>query len=276
MDPISAIALAVTGVFAYRIINRGQRNEGWKHAVDEAAKKLGGRASLGGSGNAPELRATVDQILVNVRLDRIHRSRAQGVAIAEARVSDRAGKVRLYVGWDIGHTKNEIAHIPEIPVVQPFGVKGRITLRSDHPALARRFLRHALNDLTDVRREAAASALEIKLTGGTLRLAVHGIQQSSWMIERIVTATTRLVRGLDYFTGSGEALEDAGLPASSPATPPTEAFEAADCEVCASARKAREQWVRCDRCDAAYHRRCWVQATGCLAGDCQETRATPI
>ncbi len=271
MDPFSAIVLAGTGVFVYRALTKksgGGDSSHWRRAVEEAATKLDGKASFGAS-NAPELRATVDQVLVNLRLEQIDRAREDGVAIAESRVTGPAEKIRLYIGWDIGSVKNEVAHIPQLHVVQPFGVEGRIMLRSDHPEIAKRFLRHALNDLTDVRREAVASALELKLTGGTLRLAVHGIQQSSWMVERIIIATTRLVRGIVYFAEAGDDVED--LPSM-----PMEPAEAIECALCTSARKRDEAWVRCDRCDAAYHRRCWVQATGCLADDCHETRATPM
>ena len=281
MEVFFALAVA-GGAIAYKMMKRGEKHARWKDVFEEAANKLGGRASTGTRFDSPELRATVDQISIDVKLKSAYKRTDKGVAVAEASLSGPCTSLRLYFGWDVGPVRRELEYIPEIPFPRAFGLRGRVSVRSDDADLANRFVQHAVNDLSDVRREAEAHGVEILVRGGTFRMAVHGIQRSSWMIERIVTAMTRLVRGVEHFAGgslpppSARPLApvaprgpDAAVPA--PAEEDDGSFEEATCTLCTEARKARSGWVRCNRCGAAYHHRCWAQATGCLSEGCEET-----
>lgn len=265
MGPVTLTLAAVAGVALYRNMKRGKRHGVWRTALEEAATKLGGRASPGTRFDTPQLRAAVDGIDVTVTVKQAHKSDAHGVAIAETPLAEATRNIRLYFGWDVGSIREEIEHFPEVEGFIP--LEGRTHLRSDHPEVARAFVSHAAKDFSDVRREANAHAVEVLIRGGTLRLAVHGVEQSSWMIERIVTATSRLTRGLEYFAGAPENARH--VVTSAPDDNPR-------CELCTERRQEGTPWIACARCGATYHQTCWVQATGCLVTGCEETRSRAL
>jgi len=247
--------------------------------LSEAAARLGGRASPGTRFDRPQLRATVDGVSVTLSIKDAYRKSEKGTAVAEAPLADEARTLRLYFGWDVADIREEILQLSEIGVKSMRILGGKVIVRGDDAKLAAGFLEHAALDLAGIRREAKAHALEILARGGTFRIAVHGIQRSTWMIEHIVTATARLVRGLEFFAGV-PARELEGPPPPRVSTPPFRddgaRFEAASCALCTENRSAHEGWVRCNRCHAPYHERYWVQATGCLAEGCAETRGAPM
>jgi hypothetical protein len=249
---------------------RGKVLTEWKMVFEEAASRLGGTVT-GSRHEAPSLEATVDAIAVEVTVQEATKAPDKGVAIARASTTSAADGIRLYFGWDVKNLRRELEVIPRIPFPNAFGLVGAVMVRADDAAFASHFVEYAANDLADVRREAEAHGLETLLGQGTFRIAVHGIQRSPWMIERIVTAASRLVRGIDYYAGR---MARPSTPAPSRDAQAT--FEDATCSLCAEPRKTGEAWVKCNRCRAPYHGKCWVQATGCLSVGCAETRATPM
>lgn len=291
MDPFSIAAVGLIGYGVYRYTKRGKAHEQWRAVLDEAAERLGAQASAGSRFDAPQLRATVAGVRVTVTVKEAYDSADKGVVVCEARLANGLEKVRLYFGWDIGKVKTEVEHIKPVNVPHAFGLTGQLNLRADDPDLGRDFFEHALNDVADVRREASAHGMEILVRGGTLRMAVHGIEQSAWLIERSVTATARLLRGVEYYCGASDSKPARGpnRPASQRTTggnvertmgPDDGTTEGAahgtpECTLCSEHRKPDQSWIRCARCESPYHRDCWVQATGCLAEGCAETRATP-
>jgi hypothetical protein len=305
MEPFAIAALALGGYWVLRKNQRADRREAWTQVLAEAAERLGGRSSPGSAGDAPSLRATVDQITVTVTIQGHKKPDAEAVAIVEARMAEDFGDRRVYFGWATGPVRPELAHIPEIPFPHAFGLSGPVSVRSDDATLANDFVKHAVKDIADVRQEASASAIEILARGGSFRMAVHGLDRSAWLLERLVTATTRLVRGLEYFGGvrrEAVALDGPSVPTRpappasspvpdasteggivraeaphSPARPTAKPMAREErCGLCQERPSGEARWVRCNRCGTPYHEICWIQATGCLESGCEETRATPL
>lgn len=254
------------GGLTWSLVRRGRAHARWKAVLDQVAGELGGRASPGSMFDAPELRAEVDGITVTLKLRNIHKSAAKGSALAESKLPERAGSVRLFFGWDVAAAPPGLEHVPDVESLRTGRVEGAVIAKADDAAVAERFMERAMIDLIDVRREANAHALEVISRGGYLTLSLHGIQETAHMLERIVIVSARLAEMMGQIA-SGTLLE-----AGESAAP--EATSSAVCTVCEAAYSAGEHWVACARCAAPYHRACFEQATACLLD--QETRTRPL
>lgn len=254
------------GGLTWSLIRRGRAHARWKAVLDQVADQLGGRASPGSMFDAPELRAELDGITVTLKLKDIHKSAAKGAALAESRLPERAGSVRLFFGWEVEAAPAGLEHVPDVESLRTGRVEGSVIAKADDASIAERFMDRAMIDLLDVRREAGAHALEVVCRGGYLTLTLHGIQETPHMLERIVIVSTRLAKLMDEVAGR-ETLpagpSQGGAPMSSPI-----------CTVCETAGRVGEAWVACAECGAPYHAACFDQATACVFD--QETRARPI
>lgn len=358
MLELGAVALLAAGsAYGYALYQRGRAHARFKFALEEIARRLGGRTSAGTLFDAPELRVALGGATVMLRLKGIEQP-SRGVAIAETPLGPSFEGLRLYVGWEVSSVPRGLEHVPEIPLPRA-RFEGRLVVRASDAAIATRFVDQVTQALAEAKREARASALEVLCRGGVLQFAVHGIEDSPIMLERVLTVATRMreaiagdaagsdrpgeasaaataasaatetsdgtspcpdprsgppraeraarsvdpaaaalaeARATDAPAGGSEARPGAarngegesgtavaGSGGASPAvavglSPPPDAAvpstaPALECALCGLARKSEEPWVQCDRCGAAYHHRCWAQATGCIAAECQETRA---
>jgi RING finger family protein len=285
MLEIGALAILVAGAsYGYSLYQKGRAHARFKLSFEEIARKLGGRASPGTIFDAPELRLMFGDAEVLLRLRGIEHP-DRGVAIAEVPLSAGASSdmLRLYVGWDVSSVPRGLEHIPEIPFPR-VGLDGRLIVRTNDAAIASQFIERAVPDLSEVRREARARALEILCRGGSLQVAVHGIRDSAIMLERIVFAALRMRELVQAIRKNEAPARHDPAPERPRSPPPPSAPEQASpppeppapavaCTLCAESKKKDEAWVACSRCRAPYHRRCWAQATGCIEKDCPETRA---
>ena len=268
MDPFSLGIVTLLGAGVYRYMRRGKSHRDWAEVVTEAAQQLNGQASVGSRFDSPQLRTTIDGIKLTISLKDTHRSKEKSTIIAEAKIDAKAEHLRLYFGWNIGQLREELTYIPEVELPFNFGLPSPHMVRSNDKAFAQKLLRYSANDIVDVKREAEAHGIEFLLRAGGLRLAIHGIERSEWMIERLATATTRIVKGIHASADSNSSI----------VTAPIKAIERAqkhNCRLCNQAIHENESLLRCNRCNAGYHDYCWQQATGCFVPDCFETRATP-
>lgn len=263
------LLLVVGGVGAYTLAGRSRAHGRFKPVLDEVARKLGGRASPATMFDSPELRAEIGGSTVTLRLQDIHKAATRGTAVAEAALAEGTPPLRLYFGWDIDVIRPELLYIPEVPVPRAFAVSGRVITRADDPSVAARFADEAVTHLADVRREAEARAIEVLVRGGSLRLAVHGIQASPFMVERIVLACAHLARAAARAAKPGAAPEEAPSPRAAP-------LGDEPCGLCAERPKPGERWERCGKCRTPYHHDCVRSATGCLTPGCGDARTVPM
>jgi hypothetical protein len=288
MLEIGAIVVAAAGgAVGWSMFKKSRAHTRWRAVLEEAAKKLDGRASPATMFDAPELRATVKDVLVTVKLQSIHDPK-NGVAIAEAKLPDAAERLRIYVGWDVKKVPPGLEHVPEVEYPRASGLDGKLLVRASDRSIADRFTDAAVIDLVDIRREALAKAIEVIARGGYIHVIAHGLSESAFMVERMVGVTANLVR-LVASTLPGAAVADASRVADAEkiadtgrvadASKVADASRVADetrCTLCVERRNAGEQWVQCARCRAPYHAACFTQATGCVAEGCSETRAEPM
>jgi hypothetical protein len=282
MLEIGALAVLVAGAsYGYSLYLKGRAHTRFKVAFEEVARKLGGRTSPGTIFDAPELRLTIGKSQVLLRLRGIEHP-DRGVAIVEVPLESSAisDHLRLYIGWDVASVPRGLEHIPEIPFPR-VGLEGRLVVRASDAPLATRFVERTVADLAEMKKDARARAIEVLIRGGSLQLAVHGVRDSSAMLERIVIASLRI----QMLLGDAPEVEDARpkprreplKEASAPAADRIEAPEVnappVPCALCTDLKKPGEAWVRCGRCRAPYHHKCFLQATGCIEKDCHETRA---
>jgi hypothetical protein len=292
--------LVAGGAAAYSFAAKGRAHARWKPVLDEAARRLGGRASTATMFDAPELRAEVNGLTVTLKLQNINKAPRRVVSISEASLPEGMSGVRLYFGWDVTRLSRDLEYISEIPFPKAFGLEGRVIVRADDAVVAHHFAERVAIDLVDTRREASAHAVEVLARGGTVRLAVHGLLESAAVVERLVRATARITRSV-VESARAPAAAAPKTPPTPPARPPsplpipepappksdsiappappppvTPTVEAATCGLCGEARTGPGAWLRCTRCKTAYHPACWHQATGCVADGCTETRSIPF
>lgn len=282
---LGALALGGGGYVA-GLMKRGRAHSAWKKTLEEVAEKLKGKASPATMFDAPELRATVDEITVTLKLTDIHKG-PSGHATAESELPEGARSVRLYLGWDVPKTPTDMEHIPQIEA-RSTRVDGEVIMRADDAATGARFMKQAMIDLIDIRREAQSRAMEVIARGGYLKVVMHGVTQTSYMLERLVRTSVKLAKHLEAVS-QGTALpagEEApkalpsGEATGGEAPPPqddgakAEALEKdAVCGLCDDHPKPGEHWVRCVQCGTPYHKACFLQANACLS--CGETRSVP-
>ena len=58
-------------------------------------------------------------------------------------------------------------------------------VHSSDSEFAHKLLKLAANDITGIRRESSAHGIEFLLRAGSLRFAVHGLERSEWVLERL-------------------------------------------------------------------------------------------
>jgi hypothetical protein len=270
MDPFSfgAITLGGLGAVAYRYFRRGKIHRDWSSVLTEAAQRLNGHASIGNRFDAPQLRTNIDGASITISFKDTHRANEKGTAISEVKVNAKAEQYRLYFGWNVQQLRKELTYIPEVELQYGFGLPTPNVVRANDRAFAEQLLKYAANDIVDVKREANAHGIEFLLRAGGLRFAVHGIERSSWMVERLATATARIAKGIEFCldTQSGE---------NAVLSPVTVRERQINCRLCTSQIQENQKVLRCNRCNAAYHDHCFRQATGCIVDQCFETRATP-
>ena len=248
----AGVAVLGGGSWIYSVVKRGNAHARWKPLLDEVARKLNGRASPGSMFDAPELRAELDGLTVTLRLKEIHKSTAQ--VLAESRLPESAGAVRLYFGWDVAQAPPDLAHVPRVDSREGIA-------KADDAALAARFFDRAMIDLIDVRREANARALEVIARGGYVTLVLYGIQETTHLLERMLIVSSRLAQTI-------------GAVASGTALPPPKTLDLI-CALCDQPHDTKP-WVQCARCEAPYHRACFEQAGSCLRPDCGSTQSRPL
>ena len=266
MEPVTFGILALAGASVYRYVKRGQQHRSWAHVLDEAASLLNGQASTGTRFDAPQLRTTINGTSVTITLDRPYGRQRKSTAIAEANVDETAKNIRLYFAWNITDIREELKYIPELDLPYNYGLPSPHFVRSSDSEFAHKLLKLAANDITGIRRESSAHGIEFLLRAGSLRLAVHGLERSEWVLERLATAAVRIANGINTATKADGALQ---LPAQIKRSTGTK------CRLCGEAFFESDDILRCDRCNTAYHQTCWRQATGCIVENCYETRATP-
>ncbi|MEE2904210.1 MAG: RING finger protein [Myxococcota bacterium] len=266
MEPVTFGILALAGASVYRYIKRGQQHKSWAHVLDEAAQMLHGQASTGTRFDAPQLRTTINGTSVTITLDRPYGKQRKSTAIAEAQVAETAKDIRLYFAWNITDIREELKYIPELDLPHNYGLPSPYFVRSSDSDFAHKLLKLAANDITGIRRESSAHGIEFLLRAGNLRLAVHGLERSEWVLERLATSAVRIVNGINTAT-------KANLPLK--LTVPRKRASGTKCRLCGEVFLESETVLRCDRCNTSYHQTCWRQATGCIVEDCYETRATP-
>lgn len=261
--------LALAGFGFYRYVKRGRVHRDWAKVLGEAAERVNGRASLGGRFDSPQLRTTIDGVNITISFKNAHKKSDHATAIAEAKLELPSNEYRLYFAWNVVQIREELKYIPEIDLPFGYGLPSPHIIRANDSDFAQELLKLAANDIVDVMREANAHGLEFLLRAGGLRMAVHGIERSPWMVERIATATARIARGVRFCVDAPDADGDRPLAAELMSAPKRV------CSLCAETAHG-DEILCCNRCQAAYHKKCWRQATGCIQNDCFETRATPL
>jgi hypothetical protein len=281
MEPF-VFFLVAGGAAAYQLASKGRAHARWKPVFEDAARRLGGRASTATMFEAPELQADVEGTPVSLRLQNVHKNQRRTVAVAEASLPEGLSGVRLYFGWDVTRLSRDLEYIAEIPFPRAFGLAGRVHVRADDAAVAHRFAERASADLLSLRQESTAEAIEVLARGGSVRIAVHGLSDTAWVIERVVKVAARMAGHVNGAVSGRPAPEPIAprLPTPPPKPPEPEkiepeTFEEARCALCSEKRVAKKGWVRCIRCSAPYHEACFLQATGCVADGCSETRSRP-
>lgn len=273
IEIVAFAAAGVAGAWAFLLMKRSRAHNRWKGLLEEAATKLGGRASPATMFDAPELRATLEDVTVTLKLRDIHKPES-GVASAEARLAGLDERLRIYLGWDVAAAPPGLEHVPELDYGGAAFVEGKVVLRGSDAVIAKRFVELAAIDLVDLRREANARALEVICRGGYLDLRAHGMTESPHMVERLAIVSARLVR-LALEAATGRKLGPGASPSPAAPSPAAPAGDAR-CPLCMGAQKAGETWVACSRCGSPYHQNCWQQATGCLVEGCDETKSRPL
>lgn len=308
---LGAAALGAGGV-ALRAVRKGRVRRRWSGVLADVAQRTGARGSIGSSSDAPELRTEIDGTTVTLKIIGIEKAPRDGRIVASASLPDNANTIRFYFGWDVLEIPRAVEHIADVPYPPVQRVEGDVKIRADDGAMASRFLREAIVDLIDVRREATAHALEVIVKGGYLELLVHGLDEHPAVLERTARACQRLAAIVDTIsrgttlpagadatssaepgddaidperdaapsiaTDRGPASETDATSSAADATPSSGAaaddLPATTCALCDAARRDDERWVRCASCAAPYHEACFAQATACLT--CGQTRSKPL
>jgi hypothetical protein len=273
MLEIGALALLVAGgAYGLSLYQKGRAHTRWASLLQRVASSLGGRVSTATLFDPPEMRATVGLHVIDVRLrDTEHPGR--GVVLAETRLPQGIEMLRLYVGWDVAMLPRGIEHVPEIPFPDAFGLSGRLTVKASDGGVAHRFSEQAAAILVELRDRSSSRAVEVMCRGGTLTLGVHFVQETPASIERILRAADELAQIVE---GKAPTAPSPTATTEKVAPVPAAHVSSATCALCTDRDKPGESWVKCNRCGSTYHHRCWLQATGCIASGCQETRSTPI
>lgn len=266
MEPVTFGILALAGASVYRYVKRGREYRDWASILGTAAELLNGQASTGTRFDTPQLRTTINGTSVTITLDRPYAGQRRSTAIAEAQVAPEAKDTRFYFAWNITDIRDELKYIPELDIPFNYGLPSPHTVRSSDSEFANKLLKFSANDITGIRREANAHGIEFLLRAGSLRFAVHGLDRSEWVLERLATTAVRIVNGINTAAKAEQALK---LPA------PKRRSSGTKCRLCQEAFLETDLMLRCDRCNAGYHQTCWRQATGCVVEKCYETRATP-
>jgi hypothetical protein len=259
-------AAALTGGALFAGWSARKRRSAWGAAMSGAAAALGGRVSAGGAGDAPELRAEIEERTLTLRLAAVLGARDRRGATAALRLPDGLTPVRLYLGWGVDAAPSGLDHLPSIEQPDSAGLEGRFTVRAEDAALAARFVRAARLDLLDVMRELdTGDGVEVVVRGGYLDLGVRALACSAPLIERMARAARGLAGHLEAAAAGPTALP-----------PPALAPARRECALCADLERAKERWVGCARCGAAYHADCFVRAGACVIQGCDERRADPL
>lgn len=260
---LGAAALGAGGV-AVRAIQKSRARSRWTKVLEDAAQLVNGRASTGGAD--PEFRAEVDGTTVTLKLLGIYGSERDGRVVAIAALPDSSNTQRFYFGWDVLAAPREVEHVTEVPYPPVQRVDGDVKVRADDAAMANRFMKDAIVDLIDVRREADAHALEVIVRGGYLELRLHGLTTSPRLLERAVRVSGRL--------GTIVASSAQGTALPAPKADDETKAEPSICALCDEGPKANDPWRRCRGCGAIYHAACFAQAGACLS--CGATNADPL
>ena len=189
---LGGLALGGGGI-ALRLLTRGRARDDWSAAMEEAATRVGGRASVASRFDAAELRAERDGATITVRIPDLAAG-DRGKAHAEAAVPASLGDSRLYFGWDVRPAPPEVAHWSHLPA--PLAADGDVELRGDDAGLAQRFADLAFVELLDIRRESEATSVELHVRGGYLHLRLAGVRRTPDMLERLVIVTGHLLQHL--------------------------------------------------------------------------------
>jgi hypothetical protein len=261
------LLVAAGSAAAYVLANRGKNNAEWRPVLEEAARSLEGRTSFGGMFDEPELRAEQDGRTVTVRLKNLQRPPAHRIAVADLVLDPGAPSARIYLGWGVTRLPPDLHYIPEVGSEGWSEMQGNLQIRADDVELARSFVDAAARDLVDLRRSMRATAIEVLVRSGTLKLAVHGPTPSAPAVRELVGLSLALARLLAGQKSSAE---------TAPTAPMTPAAATPRCALCGSEAKLGDEWLACKRCRSPYHRACWITATGCVTEGCAETRADPI
>ena len=288
MLELIAIALGTavvgSGGLAYRLFGKRRAHERWKTLLLKVAEKKGGRASPGSMFDAPELRIEWNGTTVTLKLVDIDQGPEGSAAVAAAALPEHLSDLRLYFGWDVDRPPPEVSPLPEVNTLRQGQLSGQVLARADDPDLAERFLKHALHHLVDVRREAHARSVEVLARGGHVTLTLNGIQETEYMLERIVIVSSQLGEIFtDLREPAGLSAKQAGLPGDGPASgapkptslapPDSRPHPGRPCTLCGLPSQGRERFVCCIRCQSIYHQGCFHQAARCVEDGCGETQA---
>jgi hypothetical protein len=233
---ILVLALGGAGFVA---LSRGSGTSKWKALLEEAAKRLGGRAS------PPELRALVDGLTINTKIAAGER------AVASTKLEEGTERLRIFVGWDVPAIPEGLAHFPEITLPVAYTFAGAMTTRANEREIADRFLERAARELIELRASTHASTLAVTVRGGHLEIALTGIERTAEAIETLTRTTAALAKRLRFEERSAPAL-------------PAERR----CVACMDTGGDEAEWTACGKCGAWYHRACYAKGGGCIVPGC--------
>ena len=189
---IGGAALAAASAGAWYFARRKSRPSAWTELLEEVAERFGGRASVGGTFDSPELRAKIDELQLTLRLSAALKDARKVRAEADVALPGLP-TTRLYFGWNNDELPAIFEHI-EAYATGALRLEGHWQARSDEPERAQAFLRKAELPIFDLAREAEADAIEVDVRGGYLRLRVHGCRKTTGMLERVLRVTAELGR----------------------------------------------------------------------------------
>lgn len=193
---IGALAAGGAGYLGYRGLKRGKERGRWAEILADVAPLVNGRVSMGGGGDAPSLRATVDGQDLTLTLFEVQEGEAAR-ARAELKIPGEHPRLRLCLAWDVLDPPAAMAHVPVWAEAPTHRLDGQAELRAEDTELATRFMEAALIDLIDLRAEALASGLLLTARGGYLTVELNGVQQTAALVERIVKVVPRLAEKID-------------------------------------------------------------------------------